>query len=94
MFHKILGVVQIVLTLVFVAFSFGWTEAGFATIAGMYFLFKGFAFALLKGNIISLADAGAGSLILFAAFGIFSNVVVSIVVILFLLQKGATYLVR
>ena len=94
MFKKILGILQSVFTFVFVGFLLGWTDAGLATIAGLYFLFKGFAFFFMKGNAISLLDAGAGALILLAIFGIFSNIIVSIVVILFLLQKGITYLLR
>lgn len=93
-FHKILSVLQIAFALVFVGFSFGWTDAGFATIAGLYFLFKGFTFFLMKGNVISLADAGSGIFILFAVFGVFSNVITSTLVVLFLLQKGVTYLLR
>ncbi len=93
-FHKVLGILQLAFVSVFIAFLLGWTDAGMATIAGIYFIFKGFAFTLLKGNIVSLADAVAGSIILFAAFDVFSNIIVSIVVILFLLQKGVTYLFR
>ena len=93
-FHKLLGVLQIIFTFIFIGFLLGWTDAGLATIAGLYFLFKGLGFALMKGNFISLFDAAAGSIILLAAFDVFSNIIVSIIVILFLLQKGATYLVR
>jgi len=93
MFHKILGIVQIIFTLVFISFSFGWTDAGLATIAGIYFVLKGLLFTFIR-TPISFLDAIAGSFILLATLGIFSNIFVSIIVILFLLQKGVTYLVR
>jgi len=62
--------------------------------AVLFFVIKGIAFAVMKQNPLSALDAVAGVYLLFPVLGWFSNVVLNIIFIGFLVQKGVVYLFR
>ena len=93
--HKItavlhLGVVSIIiLYLLTSAFP-----KSYALGAVLFFIIKGIAFAIMKQNPLSVLDTVAGVYLLFPVLGWFSNIVLNIIVIGFLVQKGIVYLFR
>jgi len=66
----------------------------YALIATLFFIVKGIGFAFMKQNPLSALDAVAGIYLLFPVLGWFSNIVLNIIVIGFLVQKGIVYLFR
>jgi len=62
--------------------------------AVLFFIIKGIAFAVMKQNPLSALDAVAGIYLLFPVLGWFSNAVLNIIFIGFLVQKGVVYLFR
>jgi len=62
--------------------------------AVLFFVMKGIAFAIMKQNPLSVLDGVAGIYLLFPVLGWFSNIVLNIIVIGFLVQKGIVYLFR
>lgn len=59
-----------------------------------FFIIKGIAFAFMKQNPVSALDGIAGLYLLFPVIGWFSNIVLNVIVIGFLVQKGIVYLFR
>ena len=94
MFKKILGVLQIVFLFVISAFIF-WKAVPieWAFIGAAYFIGKGLFFGITK-NPLSYLDAFFGMLLLLPIVGIFDNIILDAIAIIFLLQKGVTYLLR
>ena len=62
--------------------------------AVLFFIIKGIAFAVMKQNPLSALDAVAGIYLLFPVIDWFSNIVLNIIFIGFLVQKGVVYLFR
>lgn len=66
----------------------------YAVAAVLFFIIKGIAFAIMKHSPLSALDAVAGVYLLFPVIGVFSNIVLNIIFIGFLVQKGVVYLFR
>ena len=62
--------------------------------AVLFFIIKGIGFAIMKQNPLSVLDAVAGIYLLFPVLGWFYNIVLNIIFIGFLVQKGIVYLFR
>ena len=62
--------------------------------AVLFFIIKGIGFAIMKQNPLSVLDAVAGIYLLFPVLGWFSNIVLNVIIIGFLVQKGIVYLFR
>lgn len=93
--HKVTGVLHLVATSIIIVYLL--TNAvpkSYAFGAVLFFIIKGIAFTLMKQSPISALDAIAGILLFFPVIGWFSNIVLNIIVIVFLAQKGVAYLFR
>lgn len=93
--HKITAVLHLgaVIVLIFYLFTNSFPKS-FAIGSVFFFIVKGIAFVFMKQNPLSALDAVAGIYLLFPVLGIFSNIVLNIIFIGFLVQKGITYLFR
>ena len=93
--HKITGVLHLgaiaVVILYLLTNAFPKT---YALGAVLLFIIKGIAFAFMKQNPLSILDAVAGIYLLFPVLGWFSNIVLNIIFVGFLIQKGIVYLFR
>ena len=93
--HKLTGVLHlgaismVILYLLTTAFP-----KSYALGAVLFFIIKGVAFAIMKQNPLSVLDAVAGVYLLFPVLGWFSNIVLNIIFVGFLIQKGVVYLFR
>ena len=93
--HKITGFFHLIATLAITFYLSGWFfPKSFALIAVAFFIIKGVSFALMKRNPISAVDAVAGVYLFLPVIGLFSNIVLNIIFIGFLVQKGIVYLFR
>ncbi len=93
--YKVTGVVQLVAVSLIIFFLLADAiPKSYALVAVLFFLVKGIAFALMKRNPMSLLDTIAGVYLLFPILGLFSNIVLNVIVIVFLVQKGVMYLFR
>ena len=84
MLIKILGIADVIAVLVLLLSSLIPSE--FVLLMGVYLLAKG-GFFLLTGDWLSSLDVGAAVYFMFAANGV-TNVIVTTLVVLFLLQKS------
>ncbi|MBU5537134.1 MAG: hypothetical protein QXO57_02965 [Candidatus Aenigmatarchaeota archaeon] len=66
----------------------------YAVGAVLFFIIKGIAFTIMKQNPLSALDTIAGIYLMFPVFNIFSNIILNIIAIGFLVQKGIIYLFR
>lgn len=93
--NKITGILQLVATLIVILYLFNLPiPKSFAMIAVLFFIIKGVSFTVLKQNPISAIDAIAGFYLLFPVLGWFANTILNVIFIIFLLQKGVSYLLR
>ncbi|MBI2542657.1 MAG: hypothetical protein HYW24_00505 [Candidatus Aenigmarchaeota archaeon] len=94
--HKITAILHLSAILVIIVYLL--TEGAFpksyALVAVGFFVIKGVAFAFMKQNPLSALDAVAGIYLFFPVMGWFSSIVLDIIFIGFLLQKGFFYLFR
>jgi len=93
--HKITAVLHLgaVSIVIFYLLTSGFSKS-YALGAALFFVVKGIAFAFMKQNPVSALDAVAGIYLLFPVLGWFSNIVLNIIFIGFLIQKGVIYLFR
>lgn len=93
--HKITGILHLgaVSVVVFYLLTSAFPKS-YALGAIAFFLIKGIAFAFMKQNPLSALDAIAGIYLLLPVLGWFSNIVLNIIFIGFLVQKGIVYLFR
>ena len=93
--HKITGVLHLgaILIIIFYLLTSGLPKY-YALGAILFFVVKGIAFAFMKQNPLSALDAVAGIYLLFPVLGWFSNIVLNVIFIGFLIQKGIAYLFR
>jgi hypothetical protein len=93
--YKISGVIQLAAVLIIVIYIFLHAVPRiYALSVAMLFIIKGISFTIFKQNPLSLLDTVAGLYLFFPVLGWFSNTVLNIIVIIFLAQKGITYLFR
>ena len=94
--HKITGVFQLISVLIVALYIItdGAFSRNIALIAIAFFIVKGIGFAFMKQNVLSLSDAIAGIYLLLPVLGIFSNLILNIIFIGWLTQKGIIYLFR
>lgn len=93
--HKVTGLLHLGALLIIILYLL--THAfpkSFALGAIAFFVIKGIAFAFMKQNPLSILDTVAGIYLLFPVLGWFSNIVLNIIFIGFLVQKGIVYLFR
>lgn len=62
--------------------------------AVLFFIIKGIGFAIMKQNPLSVLDTIAGVYLLFPVLDWFSNIILNVIFIGFLVQKGIVYLFR
>ena len=93
--HKITGVLHVgaLLIVIFYLLTNAFPKS-FALGAILFFIIKGIAFAFMKRNPFSALDAIAGIYLFFPVIGWFSNIVLNIIFIGFLAQKGIIYFFR
>lgn len=93
--HKITGILHLgaVSVVVFYLLTSAFPKS-YALGAIAFFIIKGIAFAFMKQNPLSTLDAIAGIYLLFPVLGWFSNIVLNVIFIGFLIQKGIVYLFR
>jgi hypothetical protein len=92
--HKLLGLLQLGgVSIIGLHMLLGWFQPLTALYAALYFVGKGLLFGFLK-NPFSFADAICGFLLVSALFDWFSIGLLTALALLFLLQKGVTYLLR
>lgn len=90
----ILGIIQIAIVLIFsLHITLNWFSQLVLILAAIYLIVKGILFTFIR-TYISALDALAGFYLLFVAVGIFSNNLLNIIVLLFVLQKGILYVLR
>ena len=93
--HKITGILHLGASLVISIYLFmGVVPKSYALGVVAFFVIKGIAFAIMKQNPLSVLDTVAGVYLLFPVLGWFSNIVLNIIIIGFLVQKGIVYLFR
>lgn len=93
--HKVTGAVHIVAVSVIISYMLlGLVPKSYAIVASVFFIVKGVVFSVMKRNPLSFLDALSGLYILLPLTGLFSNLVLNIVFIGFLAQKGIMYLFR
>ncbi len=93
--HKILGVAQLAAISIISIYLFrGIVPESYALGATLFFILKGVLFTILKRNPLSSLDAISGFYLLFPVLEWFSNSVLNIIMIVFLVQKGIMYLFR
>ena len=93
--HKITGVLHLGALLIISVYLFvDVVPKSYALGAVAFFIIKGIAFAVMKQNPLSVLDAVAGIYLLFPVLGWFSNIVLNVIIIGFLVQKGIVYLFR
>jgi hypothetical protein len=93
--HKLTGVLHVTALAVVVLYLL--TSAfpkSYALIAAGFFVVKGITFAFMKQNPVSALDTVAGIYLIFPVMGLFSNIILNIIFIGFLTQKGITYIFR
>ena len=94
--YKLTGVIQLIAVSIVILYIL--TDGSFSNIvaigAVLFFIVKGVAFAFMKQSILSLSDTLAGIYLLLPVFGIFSNTILNIIFIGWLIQKGIVYLFR
>ncbi len=66
----------------------------YALIAVAFFVIKGVSFAIIKQNPVSALDAVAGAYLFLPVIGWFTNIILNIIFIAFLVQKGISYIFR
>lgn len=93
--HKLTGVLHLgaILIIIFYLLTNAFPKS-YALGAVLFFIVKGIAFAIFKQSPLSALDAIAGIYLLFPVLGWFSNIVLNIIFIGFLVQKGVMYLFR
>jgi len=92
---KALGIIHIVFALLIgIQIAFDSIPFIWAFIACLYFIGKGILFGISKGSVLSYLDAIAGFILILAVTDVFSNIVITAIVMLFLLEKGVSYLLR
>lgn len=93
--YKISGVIQLVaVTIVSLYLFLSLGSKLYSIGVAVLFIIKGIGFTIFKQSLLSLLDTFFGIYLFFAVLGWFSNTVISIVAIVFLTQKGITYLLR
>lgn len=93
--YKLTGIFQLSAILIIIFYLLTDTfPKSFALGAVLFFIIKGIAFATFKQNLLSALDTIAGIYLFFPIIGWFSNIILNIIMILFLVQKGITYLFR
>ncbi|MBI2583395.1 MAG: hypothetical protein HYW25_01890 [Candidatus Aenigmarchaeota archaeon] len=92
---KIFGLLHLLFAAIIGLFLFlNAVPFSFAVIGCVYLIGKGIIFGLSKRIILSFLDAIAGMILLLAVTGLFSNLILNAIVIIFLIQKGAAYFLR
>lgn len=93
--HKITGILHLgaISIIIFYLLTNAFPKS-YASGAVLFFIVKGIAFAFMKQNPLSALDAVAGIYLLFPVLGWFSNMILNIIFIGFLVQKGVAYLFR
>jgi len=92
--YKLLGVLQLGgASVIGLHMLFGLFQPLTALYAALYFVGKGLLFGFFK-NPFSFADAFCGLLLVSALFDWFSITLLTALALLFLFQKGVTYLLR
>lgn len=93
--HKITGMFHLIAVSIIITYlltsSFSKSYAIFSI---LFFIVKGISFALFKRSVLSVLDAIAGIYLIFPVMGWFSNTLLNIIFIGFLVQKGVVYLFR
>ncbi|MBI2545376.1 MAG: hypothetical protein HYW22_02130 [Candidatus Aenigmarchaeota archaeon] len=94
--HKITGILQLIAVSVVILYILtdGTIPRNIALIAVAFFIVKGIGFTFMKQNLLSLSDTIAGIYLLLPVLGIFSNTILNIIFIGWLIQKGIIYLFR
>ncbi len=93
--HKVTGLLHLgALSIIVLYLLTNAFPKSFAIGAIVFFAIKGIAFTIMKQNPLSALDAVAGIYLLFPVLGWFSNIVLNIIFIGFLVQKGIVYLFR
>ena len=93
--HKLTGVLHLgAISIVILYLLTNALPKSYALGAVAFFIIKGIAFAVMKQNPLSALDAVAGVYLIFPVMDWFSNVVLNIIIIGFLMQKGIVYLFR
>ena len=93
--HKITGVLHLGAILIIILFLLmDVVPKSYALLAVLFFVVKGIAFTIMKQNPLSLLDTVAGIYLFFPIIGWFSNIVLNVIFIGFLVQKGIVYLFR
>ena len=94
--YKLTGVIQLIAVSIVILYIL--TDGAFSRtiviVSVLFFIVKGVAFAFMKQSILSLSDTIAGIYLLLPVFGIFSNTILNIIFIGWLIQKGIVYLFR
>ncbi len=94
-FNKFTGALQLVASSIVILYLFhSPVPKSFAIVAALFFVIKGAAFTILKQNPVSSIDAIAGLYLLFPVLGWFNVTILNVVFIIFLVQKGISYLFR
>ncbi len=93
--HKITGILHLTALSFIALYLFADVlPKSLALLGVLFFLIKGISFAFMKQNPVSALDAVAGFYLLFPVMGTFSNIILTMLFIGFLAQKGVVYLFR
>ena len=93
--HKITSILHLGAVLVIIIYVLmGVVPRSYALVAVLFFVVKGIGFTIMKQNPLSMLDAVAGIYLFFPVMDLFSNIVLNIIFIGFLAQKGILYLFR
>ncbi len=91
----IFGAIYILILIVFaIHFYLNIFSLAFSIALSIYLIAKGIISAFMKNSPISAIDAAAGFYFLLLSLSVFPNNILTIVFLLYIAQKGATYVFR